>query len=429
MKNPRELLTDSGTTVAESSARLAAVGRRREDILDELLAGCSTPEDVTGPNGLLRQLTAAVMNRALQAEMTEHLGYRAGEKPSEETTNRRNGIGKKVLRSDQGPLAVEVPRDREGTFEPRLIPKHQREAPGFSDKIISMYGRGMSVREIRAHMAEIYGVDVSADFISSVTDEVIDEVTSWQCRPLERVYLVVYLDALIVKIRDGGVVQNKAIYVAVGVDSDGEKDVLGLWVQVTEGAKFWMSILGELRNRGVADILVLCADGLTGLPEAVEATYPKTIFQTCIVHVIRASTRYVPWNERRAVCADLRRIYAAATEPAARKALEDFDAKWGRRFPNVVSAWRNRWAEIIPFLAFPPEIRHCIYTTNTIEGLNRVARKALKTRGHLPNDEAALKLVFLAIRNSKMKKNKPPLWTQARSQFAILFADRLKDIP
>jgi len=424
MKNPNDA-TSRDTTTEEKNGRVAAVARRREEILDELLAGYSKPEDVTGPDGLLRQLTAAVMNRALQAELTEHLGYKPGEKPSDETTNRRNGTGKKLLRSDHGPLPIEVPRDREGSFEPKLVAKHQREVPGFSDKIVSMYGRGMSVREIRAHMAEIYGVDVSADFISRVTDEVVDELTSWQSRALEPVYLVVYVDALVVKIRDSGVVQNKAIYIAVGIDSEGQKDVLGLWVQTTEGAKFWMSILAELRNRGVGDILMLCADGLSGLPEAVEATFPKTIFQTCIVHVIRASTRYVPWSERRAVCADLRRIYSSASEPAARKALDDFDAKWGRRFPNVVAAWRARWAEITPFLAFPPEIRHCVYTTNTIESLNRVVRKTLKTRGHLPNDDAALKLVFLAIRNSKMRTKTPPKWAQARSQFAVLFADRL----
>jgi putative transposase len=332
------------------------------------------------------------------------------------------------VRTDGGPVDIEVPRDREGTFEPKIVGKHERHFDGFDDKIISMYARGMSVRDIRAHLEEIYSVEVSPELISRVTDAVMDEMRAWQARPLDPVYLVVYLDALFLKIRDKGVVRNKAVYIAVGLGPDGRKEVLGLWIQNTEGAKFWLAILTELRQRGVQDVLVLCADGLTGLPDAVEAAFPKAIFQTCIVHMVRSSTRFVPWKDRKAVCADLRKIYTAVSVTDAEQALSAFEAAWGKRFPMVAPAWRNRWAEISPFLAFPEEVRHAIYTTNAIEALNRHLRKTLKTRGALPDEDAALKLLFLAIRNARNTwggRNRS--WHQALLQFAIHFEGRIPE--
>jgi len=399
----------------------------RAELMDEILAQCSNPaDDMKGPDGMMQALIGALVSRAMKAEMTEHLGYEPGERAPDGQPNRRNGSGSKTVRTGHGPVAIEVPRDRESTFEPQIVGKHERQFAGFDDKIISMYGRGMSVREIREHLAEIYNVDVSAELISRVTDEVVDELRAWQTRPLERVYPIVYLDALVVKIRDKGGVRNKSVYLAVGVRTDGRKDVLGMWIQDTEGAKFWLAILTELRQRGVEDVFVLCADGLTGLAQAVEASFPKAIFQTCIVHMVRSSVRYVPWKERRAVCADLRLVYTAETVEAAEAALDAFEAKWGKRFPMVATAWRRRWAEVIPFLDFPQEIRRIIYTTNAIEALNRLLRKTLKTRGHLPTDQAALKLLYLAIRNASKKwGGRDKHWTQALLQFAIHFEGRM----
>jgi transposase-like protein len=395
------------------------------EVLDQLLKGYVKPEDLTGPDGLLKRLTGALVERAMNAELTHHLGYEAGEKPPEEQANRRNGTSSKTLRTEQGSLCIDVPRDREGTFEPQIVPKHQRQFNGFDEKILSMYARGMSVRDIRAHLEEIYGVSVDGDLISRVTDAVVDELKAWQNRPLEPLYLVVSLDALVVKIRDKGVVQNKAVYLAVGVGLEGSKDVLGMWIQPTEGAKFWMNILTELRNRGVQDVLVLCADGLTGLPEAVGAIFPKTVFQTCIVHMVRSSTRYVSWKERKTVCADLRRVYTAPTRDAAQQALAEFEKRWDKQYPTIATAWRKRWEEIVPFLEFSPEIRRAIYTTNAIEALNRQLRKVLKTRGHLPSDDAAFKLLFLALRNAKKVWGRPfPQWNRSLAQFAIRFEGR-----
>jgi putative transposase len=397
------------------------------ELLDQVLSGYSKPEDLTGPDGLLKQLISAVVNRAMNAEMTHHLGYKSGDKPPAGQTNRRNGHGNKTLRSDQGDFQVNVPRDRDGSFEPQLVKKHQRHFNGFDDKILAMYARGMSVRDIRGHLEEVYGVDVSPELVSQVTEAVVDELKAWQSRPLEAVYLVVYLDALVVKIRDkGGAVTNKSVYLVVGVQGDGTKDVLGMWVAPTEGAKFWLAVLTELRQRGVQDILVLCADGLRGLPEAVEAAFPQTIFQTCIVHMVRSSTRFVPWKERKAVCADLKSVYAADDVQAAELALLEFEEKWGQRYPMIASAWRSRWTEITPFLAFPPEIRRAIYTTNAIEALNRQLRKVLKTKGALPSDEAATKLLYLAIRNAKKTwGGRHREWNQALLQFAIHFEGRM----
>jgi len=400
-------------------------GRIPKEIVDQLLKGYQRPEDLIGPDGLLRELTAALVNRAMEAELSHHLGYEPGERAPDGQSNRRNGAGRKRVRTERGPVEVRVPRDREASFEPKILPKHQRHFDGFDDKIVSMYARGMSTREIRAHLEEIYGVDVSPDLISRATDAVVDELKAWQQRPLERVYAIVYLDALVLKIRDKGVVQNRAVYMAVGVEPDGHKDVLGMWIQSTEGAKFWLSILHELRQRGVEDILVLCADGLTGLPQAVEAAFPQTIFQTCIVHMVRSSTRLVPWKERRAVCADLRSVYTAQDAQAAADALEAFKAKWDGRFPMIAKAWEERWEEVIPFLEFPQEVRRAIYTTNAIEALHRMVRKVLKTRGHMPSDEAAMKLLFLAVRNAQKTWGLPHhSWSQSRLQFAIHFEDR-----
>lgn len=401
---------------------------RRDELLDELLKEYGGSSGVTGPDGLLKELTRAVVNRAMGAELSHHLGYEEGIAPPEGQGNRRNGKTGKTVRTGQGPIEVEVPRDRDGSFEPQLIPKHQRHFDGFDDKILSMYARGMTTREIRAHLEEIYGVDVSPDLVSRVTDAVIEEMTAWQSRPLERVYLVAYLDALVLKVRDKSGVQNKAVYIVVGVKSDGSKDVLGLWLQATEGAKFWLTILSELRQRGVEDILVLCADGLTGMPEAVEAAFPMAIFQTCIVHMVRSSTRFVPWKDRKAVCTDLKTVYNAESAEAAEVALDAFEDKWGQRFPMIAPAWRRRWDEVTPFLAFPPEIRRAIYTTNAIEALNRQLRKVLKTRGHMPNEQAALKLLYLAVRNAQKNwGGRDRRWNTALLQFAIHFEGRIPE--
>lgn len=396
-----------------------------KDLLDGLIKDWGGPMSLLGENGLLKTLTGALLERAMNAELTETLGYEPGAVAPSGKTNRRNGTTKKTVRTDHGPIEVSVPRDREGEFEPEILPKHERHFNGFDDKILSMYARGMTTRDIRDHLEEIYGVAVSPDLISRVTDAVIDELRSWQTRPLESTYLIVYLDAMVVKIRDKGSVRNKSVYVSVGIGVDGRKHVLGLWVQNTEGAKFWLSILNELRQRGVEDILVLCADGLTGMPEAVEATFPSTVFQTCVVHMIRSSMRFVPWKERKAVCADLRQVYTAQDEAEAKAALDDFEAKWGQRFPMISSAWRARWDELVPFLAFPAEIRRAIYTTNTIEALNRQARKTLKTRGHLPSEDAALKLIYLSIKLAKKWSKPAPYWNQALLQFAIHFEGRV----
>lgn len=416
--------TDMKKSESEPETRIAIP----DEIVDQLLAGYKNPEDLLGSGGLIKQLMGRLITRAMNAELGHHLGYDSGQHPPENQSNRRNGTSAKTVRTDSGPVTIDVPRDRSGSFEPKIVGKHERHFDGFDDKILSMYARGMSVRDIRAHLQEIYSVDVSPALISEVTDAVVDELRTWQSRPLDPVYLVVYLDALFLKIRDKGVVRNKAVYSVVGLGPDGNKDVLGLWIQNTEGAKFWLAILTELRQRGVQDILVLCADGLTGLPDAVEAAFPAAIFQTCLVHMVRSSTRFVPWKDRKAVCADLRKIYTAASVADAELALDAFEAKWGRRFPMIGAAWRSRWAEISPFLAFPEEIRRAIYTTNAIESLNRHLRKVLKTKGAMPDDDAALKLIFMAFRNAKKTwGGRQTTWSQAMLQFAIHFKGRIPE--
>lgn len=394
------------------------------EVLDALLGGGQDP--LTGPDGLLRRLTAALVERAMNAELNHHLGYKPGETPPGEQTNRRNGNTEKTLRTQQGEVTIEVPRDREGSFAPQIVPKHQREFDGFDDQILSMYARGMSVREIQGHLQEIYGVEVSPELISKVTEEVVAELTTWQGRPLDSVYLVVYLDALVVKIRDQGTVGNKSVYVVVGVKTDGSKEVLGLWIESTEGAKFWLKVVTELKNRGVQDLLIACCDGLKGLPEAIEAVFPKTIVQLCIVHMIRNSTRFVSWNERKKVAADLKPIYTAETEALAEQALENFAVKWDARYPMISKSWKQNWSYLIPFLDFPHDIRRAIYTTNAVESLNRQLRKIIKTRGHFPSDQAALKLLYMAIHRAQKKWGAPfREWNQSYMQFAIYFEGRL----
>ena len=400
-----------------------------QDLLSKMLEAYDGPGDLrSDPQTLIRDLTAALINRAMESEMEHHLGYERGEEPPGTQSNRRNGKGKKRLRTGQGEVQIEVPRDRDGSFEPQLVPKHQRTFAGFDDKIIAMYARGMTVRDIREQLEELYDVDVSPDLISRVTDGVLDELRVWQSRPLEPVYCIVYLDALVVKIRTKAGVRNRAIYIAVGVPTDGTRQVLGLWIQDTEGAAFWTSILEELRQRGVEDVLVLCSDGLAGMSEACEAIFPRAVFQTCIVHVVRSSTRFVAWKDRKAVCADLRPIYTAVNAEEAEAALEAFEEKWDSQYPTVARSWRNRWDDIIPFLSYPAKIRRAIYTTNAIEALNRKLRKALKTRGHLPSDQAALKLLFLVLTHErKGAVRRTRTWNQALNQFAIYFEGRLPE--
>jgi putative transposase len=397
------------------------------ELLDELIVAAGGPGAVAGPNGLLRRLTAALVNRALEAEMSAHVGFERGARPPDDEGNRRNGHREKTLRSDRGPIEVEVPRDRAGSFEPKIVPKHKRAFDGFDDQILALYSRGMTTRDIQGHLREIYGVDVDASLVSRVTDAVIDELKEWQGRSLDAVYPIVYVDALFVKTRENGVVENRACYIVMGMDLDGRKEVLGLWIQRSEGAKFWLSIFGDLKVRGVKDILILCADGLEGMAEAVEAAFPTTVFQTCIVHLIRASTRYVSYKDRRTVCADLRTLYTAENVDAARLALEIVEEKWGKKFPHVARSWKARFDEWTPFLQYPPELRRAIYTTNAIEALNRGLRKALKTRGPLPTDEATLKLVYLAMKNIRKKAGVYRDWALVRGQLAILFDGRFPD--
>jgi putative transposase len=395
-------------------------------LIDELLLSYKKPEDLIGENGVLKQLTKAVIERALQAEMAQHLGHGKHEAVSNATGNTRNGKSSKTLKGEFGLLPIEVPRDREGSFEPQLIPKHQTRWTGFDDKIISLYSRGMSVREIQAHLTEMYGTEVSPALISTVTDAVMEEVKHWQSRPLDAVYPVLYLDCLHVKVRESGTVRNKAIYLAIGINLQGEKEVLGLWIAQTEGAKFWLNVVTELKNRGVQDIFIACVDGLKGFPEAIEVVYPQAIVQLCIVHLVRNSLNYVGWNKRKEVAADLRRIYTAATVDEAEQHLVAFEEKWNNAYPSIAKSWRNHWERVIPFFAFPPEIRKIIYTTNAIESVNMSLRKVTKNRSSFPNDDAVLKLFYLALINISKKWTMPLRdWKPALNRFSIQFEDRM----
>lgn len=394
-----------------------------KELLDQLVKGPMSQGDV---ESICRSLKKAVIERAMAAEMSGHLGYDQGDPKPEGQSNQRNGTSGKTVITDDGPLRIEVPRDREGSFEPQIVGKHERRFTGFDQKIIAMYARGMTVREIQGYLAEMYGTQVSPEFISKVTDEVMAEVTAWQSRPLEPMYPVVFFDALRVKIRDDAVVRNKAVYLALGVLPDGTRDVLGIWIEQTEGAKFWLKVFNEMRSRGVGDILIAVVDGLKGLAEAIETAFPSTTVQTCIVHLIRNSLDYASWKERKAVAAALRPIYTAATAEAAREALEEFTAgPWGAKYPTMVQSWRRAWEHVIPFFAFPPEVRRVIYTTNVIESLHMQLRKIIKTRGHFPSDDAATKLLWLALRNimdGKVRSTRE--WKMAMNQFAVLYGDR-----
>ncbi|MDQ8158198.1 MAG: IS256 family transposase [Gemmatimonadota bacterium] len=392
-------------------------------LLDELVKGPMSPTDV---QALFQSFKQAVIERAMGAEMSHHLGYRAGEARPEGETNHRNGRTGKTVLTEDGPLRIAVPRDRDGTFEPILIPKHARRFTGFDDKIIAMYARGMTVREIQGFLAEQYGTQVSPDFISSVTDEVMAEVTAWQQRPLERMYPVIFFDALRVKIRDDGVVCNKAVYVALGVLPDGTREVLGLWIEQTEGAKFWLKVFNDLKTRGVQDVLIAVVDGLTGLADAIETAFPTTTVQTCIVHLLRNSLDYASWKDRKKLAAALRPIYTAVSAEVAEAALRDFAAgPWGQKHPTIVQSWQRAWAHVIPFFAFPPAVRRVIYTTNAIESLHMRLRKIIKTRGHFPTDDAALKLLWLALQNTFANTTRSVReWHEAMNQFAIFYGDR-----
>ena len=399
-----------------------------EELLSGLLANYKKPEDLIGENGLLKQLTKLLVEKALDAELTEHLGHDRHESVANASGNTRNGKSKKTLKGEFGELPIEVPRDRHGSFEPQLIPKHQTRWSGFDDKIISLYARGMTVREIGAHLQEMYGTEVSPSLISSVTDAVSEEVKAWQARPLDPIYPIVYLDCIHVKVREGAV-RVKAVYMAIGITMNGHKEVLGLWLAQTEGAKFWLQVVTELRNRGVQDIFIACVDGLKGFPEAIEAVFPKTVVQLCIVHMVRHSLNYVSWKRRKEVAADLRHIYQAATAQEAEQRLGEFEARWDAEYLPIGQSWRRNWSRLIPFFDYPPEIRKVIYTTNAIESVNMSLRKLTKNRGSFPSDEALLKLFFLALRNISQKWSLPIRdWKAALTRFTIEFGDRISDI-
>jgi transposase-like protein len=410
------------TTIA-AQARAARMPSIPKELIDQFVTGPMSAEAVQEISSAFKK---ALIERALGAELSHHLGYPPGADKPEDATNHRNGATAKTVLTDDGPVRIEVPRDRQGSFEPLLIPKHERRFTGFDDKIIAMYARGMTVREIQGFLAEQYGTEVSPDFISSVTDEVMAEVTAWQGRPLEPMYPVVFFDALRVKIREEAVVRSKAVYLALGVLPDGTREVLGLWIENTAGAKFWQRVFNELKTRGVGDILIAVTDGLKGIGDALGAVFPATTLQTCIVHLIRNSLTYASWKDRKALAAAIRPIYTALNADTAADALDAFErGPWGQRFPTVVAAWRSAWDRVIPFFAYPPAVRKLIYTTNAIESLHSQLRKIIKTRGHFPSDDAASKLIWLALRNITADHGRSVReWREAMNQFAIAYGDR-----
>jgi len=396
-----------------------------DKLLDDLVRGKS-PEEILGNEGILKQLTKRLVERALQGEMTEHLGYEKHASEGRNGGNSRNGATTKKVLTESGEVEIEVPRDRHGEFEPQLVGKRQRRLDGFDEKVIALYARGMTTREIQGHLKDLYQVEVSPALISNVTDSVLEDVRAWQSRPLDRVYPIVYLDALHVKRRENGHVQTSAVYLALGITVDGTKDLLGLWIGEAEGAKFWLNVLTELKNRGLQDILIACVDGLKGFPEALEAIYPRTEVQVCIVHLVRHSLRYVSWRDRKAVARDLREIYTATTAEAAEQALTAFEAKWGARFPSIVASWRRNWERVIPFFAYPAPIRKVIYTTNVIESLNSSLRKVTKKRGAFPSADSIRKVLYLALQHASARWSRPIKdWPAALNHFAIVFAGRI----
>jgi putative transposase len=404
--------------------RLAALLPAEE--LERALEGLD-PERVTGPGGLVSQLAGRVIETALGAELSEHLGYPPGEAPPGGAGNHRNGSTRKTVQTELGPVAVKTPRDRKGSFEPKLVAKRQTRLAGLDERILGLYAGGMSVRDIAQHLSDLYGTEIGRDTISRVTDAVLEDVAAWRTRPLEVVYPIVYFDCLMVKVREDRSVRSRACYLAVGVSVEGERDVLGIWWQETEGAKFWLAVLNDLRQRSVQDVLICCVDGLAGFPEAIEAVFPKAWVQTCIVHQIRASMRYVAYRDRKAVARDLKPVYRAVNADAAWEALEEFDGTWGERYPMIAESWRARWEHITPFLALPADLRRAVYTTNSIENLNRQIRKAIKTRGHFPDEQAATKLIYLAIQRAETKWRTAYNWTTALRGLKIHFGDRLPD--
>ena len=420
------------TTKKKKATETAAVPLVSDEVLDELLTRADAQgTELLGPDGLLNHLTKAVMERALDEELTDHLGYDKHDPVGRGSGNSRNGTSSKVLLTEAGAVGLDISRDRNGDFEPQIVPKGTTRLKGFNDRIISLYARGMTVRDVQAHLEEIYDVEVSPDLISKVTDAVWDELEEWRNRPLDAMYPIVYIDALMVKIRDG-IVTNRPAYLAVGIDLDGRKHVLGIWIGDSkgEGSKFWLSVLSQLKNRGVGDVLIVVCDGLKGLPDAIEAVWPYAKVQTCVVHLLRGSFRYASYTDRKKIAAGLRPIYTAVSQDAAAEALDEFDTEWGKRYPAIVGLWRDAWEVFVPFLDFPPEVRRVVYTTNMIESINYQLRKVTKTRGHFPNEKAALKLLYLAVRNITTERGGPAGtgtwgWKACLNALAIYFPDRI----
>lgn len=397
-----------------------------EELLDELLGDSKTAQELLGSSGLLKQLSKALLDRMLEGEMNHHLGYEKHAAAGKNSGNSRNGKSKKTLKGEFGSLDLAVPRDRQAAFDPLLIPKYETRFAEFDDKIISLYARGMSDRDIAAQVQDLYGIEVSHGLISQIVSEVMVEVTAWQGRPLEEVYPIVYFDALVVKVRQEKQVVKKHLYLALAINLEGDKELLGMWLAESEGAKFWLGVMNELQNRGVKDMFIACVDGLTGFPDAIEATFPHTLTQLCIVHMVRNSLRFVPWKQRKEVARDLKTIYQAASAEQAEQALLDFSEKWDSKYPMISQSWWNHWDNLTPFYSFPPEIRKVIYTTNAIESLNSSFRRILKTKGSFPNDEAVFKLIYLSFKNIAKKWTRPIAnWSLALNQFAIMFPERL----
>lgn len=419
----KQLTEDSPKAEETNGLSNAQKAELRQEWIDELISGCRTESDLFGPEGVFTRLKGAVMSRLLEAEMTHHLGHERNQ--PRRGSNARNGHSRKTVHTETGSVVLNVPRDREASFEPQLIGKHQRRLEGFDEKVLALYARGMTTRDISAHLRELYGTDVSHELISKATEHVLDEFRAWQKRPLDAVYPIVYIDAIFVGVRDGAHVKKRAFYVALGMGLDGKRDVLGLWVAETEGAKFWLEIFTELKNRGVNDVLFLCADGLTGLDRAIEAAFPNAVHQTCIVHLIRAAMRFVSWADRKALAAALKPLYTAENEAAAAEALAELETAWGTKYPAAIRTWKQRWTLFVPFLAYPVPVRRILYTTNAIESLNSQLRKVIRQRGPFPNDDAVFKLFFLALQNAKIHWKAPAHWTSAIAHLDIHFEGRL----
>lgn len=395
------------------------------EILDELLGNAKTQDDLFGKDGIIKQISARFMERLLEMEMTNHLGYMKHAAEGNNSGNSRNGKTKKTVRTGNGEIEIAVPRDRNSEFEPVLVEKRQSHLKGLDNQVLSLYARGMTVRDIQSHLTELYGTEISRDLISTMTDAVLDDVTEWRNRPLDKVYPIAFIDGFVAKCRLDGRVSNRAVYVIYGITMEGQKEVLGLYIGENEGAKFWLQVLTELKNRGVEDIFILCADGLKGLPESVEAAFPRATFQTCIVHMVRHSLNYVPYQEKKAVAEDLKKIYQSSTQELASQALDEFELTWGDKYPAIVRSWRQNWEKITPFLDFPIEVRKVIYTTNIVESLNATLRKSVRNRGHFSTEDSLMKVLYLAIQGVSKKWNMPVRdWKQALNQFSIIFADR-----